>query len=64
MVTKDREEKKLGRISAIWHAFRDRDVSHYPRFVDDAGRVQQITDEDVIRKDRLSPQQAEGLSRR
>jgi hypothetical protein len=50
MVTKDREEKNLGRLSAIWHAFRDRDVSHYPRFVDDAGREQQITDEDVIRR--------------
>jgi hypothetical protein len=50
MAMKDREEKKLGRLSAIWHAFRAQDVGHYPRFVDDAGRERQITDEDVIRR--------------
>ena len=48
--TNAREEKELGRLSAVWNAFWGRDISHYPRFVGVAGKEQRITDEDVIQR--------------
>lgn len=47
-VPTERKEKELGLLKAVWNALWGRDVSHYPRFVDDAGNEQPITENDVI----------------
>lgn len=49
-VTRERKEKELGQLKAVLNAFWGRDVSHYPRFVDDAGTEQRITENDISQR--------------
>lgn len=42
------EETKLGRIRAVWHALRAAEVSHYPRFLNEAGKEQKLDEAELI----------------
>lgn len=44
----DKKETELSRLGAVWDAFRGKDISHYPRFLDDKNTEQQISDDEII----------------
>ena len=42
------KERELGRLTAVWNALRGKDLSHYPRFLDENGVERQISDDEII----------------